>query len=88
MFAASLHLSCWDACKDTIVLRFDQKPFCPKYVETLCAWCHDDVQPLMLKVKEFGGSDSLKKEVVAQITQENFEAFEERYEKEGRIAKY
>ncbi|THZ76675.1 hypothetical protein D6C84_08739 [Aureobasidium pullulans] len=93
MFAASLHLSCelddkadydiwgqsaqgWDACKDTI------------YVEALCAWCRDDVQPLMLKVKEFGGLDSLKKEVVAQITQEKFEAFKEKYEKEGRIAKY
>ena len=46
----------WDACKeDTIVLRFDQKPLCPKYVEALCAWCRDDLQPLMLKVKEFGG---------------------------------
>lgn len=42
----------------------------------------------MLKVKEFGGSDSLKKEVVAQITQGKFEAFKEKYEKEGRIAKY
>ncbi|THW80237.1 hypothetical protein D6D17_09882 [Aureobasidium pullulans] len=69
MFAASLHLSCelddkadydiwgqsaqgWDACKeDTIVLRFDQKPLCPK-------------------------------------TQEKFEAFKEKYEKEGRFAKY
>lgn len=78
----------WDACKDTIVLRFDQKPLCPKYVEALCAWCRDDLQPLMLRVKEFGGSDSMKKEVVAQITQEKFEAFKEKYEKEGRIAKY
>ncbi|THW83165.1 hypothetical protein D6D15_09768 [Aureobasidium pullulans] len=93
MFAASLHLSCelddkadydiwgqsaqgWDACKDTIVLRFDQKPLCPKYVEALCAWCRDDLQPLMLKVKEFGGSDR------------KIEAFKEKYEKEGRIAKY
>ena len=42
----------------------------------------------MLKVKEFGGSDSLKKEIVAQMTKENFEAFKEKYEKEGRIAKY
>ncbi|KAL2034841.1 hypothetical protein VTO58DRAFT_100758 [Aureobasidium pullulans] len=79
----------WDACKeDTIVLRSDQKPLCPKYVEALYAWCRDDLQPLMLKVKEFGGSDSLKKEVVAQITQEKFEAFKEKYEKEGRTAKH
>lgn len=79
----------WDACKeDTIVLRFDQKPLCPKYVDALCAWCRDDLRPSMLKVKEFGGSDSLKKEVVAQITKENFEAFKEKYEKEGRVAKY
>lgn len=79
----------WDACKeDTIVLRFDQKPLCPNYVEALCAWCRDDLRPLMLKVKEFGGSDSLKKEIVAQITKENFEAFKEKYEKEGRVAKY
>ncbi|THV96251.1 hypothetical protein D6D25_09167 [Aureobasidium pullulans] len=32
--------------------------------------------------------EGLKKEVIAQITQEKFEASKERYEKEGRTAKY
>ncbi|KAI5199043.1 hypothetical protein E4T38_07205 [Aureobasidium subglaciale] len=60
------------------------KPLSPRFVEVLCVWCRDESQPLLQRAKETGGSDGLKREVVAQITKERFEAFKERYEHEGR----
>ncbi|KAI5241598.1 hypothetical protein E4T43_05370 [Aureobasidium subglaciale] len=65
-----------------------RKPLSPRFVEVLCVGCRDEPQPLLQRAKETGGSDGLKRKIIAQITKERFEAFKERYEHGGRTVNH
>jgi len=73
---------------DTIVVRQDKKRPCPKYLEALSSWCCQKIQPMFEVEMEGRPSKKRRDLVLAQVTKEKFEAFKERYEKEGRVAKY
>ena len=75
---------------DAYVIREDGKPLCPRFLEILCAWCYQELQPkFQIAMEEYCEVPvDKRKDVLALITKENFEAYKEKFEKEGKIADY
>ncbi|CAD0101282.1 unnamed protein product [Aureobasidium mustum] len=75
---------------DAYVIREDGKPLCPRLLEVLCAWCYQELQPkFQIAMEEYYDRFvDKRKDVLALITKENFEAYKEKFEREGKTADY
>ncbi|KAK6001806.1 hypothetical protein QM012_002296 [Aureobasidium pullulans] len=75
---------------DAYVVREDGKLLCPKFLEVLCAWCYGELQPKFQVAMEeyYDVPVDKRKDVLALINLKGFEAYKEKFNKEGTIADY
>jgi len=80
---------CWNVgAGDVYVTREDSRPLSPRYLEALCAWCYQELQPKFETAMEERPTIDNKKDVLALVTKENFEAYRANFDREGKTADY
>ncbi|KAI5246275.1 hypothetical protein E4T42_06499 [Aureobasidium subglaciale] len=81
----------WDRyAGDAVVIRGDKEPLSAKYLEALSAWCIQEMQPKFgVAMEEFDLTPrDDRRDVVALLTNENFEKYMKSFVREGKTADY
>ncbi|CAD0040359.1 unnamed protein product [Aureobasidium pullulans] len=75
---------------DAYVIREDAQPLSARYLEAFCAWCFQELQPrfeIAMEEERDNIADN-RKNVLAMVTKEKFEAYREKFDREKMTADY